>query len=93
MSENRVILINAFRLECVLFIKFHQLSSGKLTCVPFHVIKYIVINDDGGSTIFTNLVSPQSGKLKNFRSKESPNEIYKSSVSIQQSHDGIFSLL
>lgn len=74
-----------------MFVKFHQLANGKVTLLPFHSIKYIVAHDDGGATISTNIPGSNPEKLRTFRSKESPEDIYNSARSKFSASDGILS--
>lgn len=76
-----------------MILKFHQTSDGKPTLLPIHAIKFIVAHDDGGTIIYTNLTIANSAKLRNFRTKESIEQLYmKMERSIYMS-DGIFSNL
>lgn len=76
-----------------MLIKFHQISNGKLTLIPLHVIRYVVDHEDGGASVYTTLPAANPDKQKSFRTKETAEQIYNSTRSDVRLSDGIFSQL
>lgn len=76
-----------------MFLKFLQFANGKMTLVPMHKIKFIQDHDDGGAIIYTDIPASDPTKTRNFRTKETANELYEKSKINASPASGLFSSL
>lgn len=67
-----------------MLVKFTIADNGKKSVVPLHLVRMIVENEGGGCTIYTDLQAGTTNKKREFKTKETIEEI-QSGINVQAS--------
>lgn len=74
-----------------MFLYFHQFSNDTLTMVPIEKIRFVQDHSEGGALIYTDISILNSEKGKQFRSKETVNELFDKHSKRAQFFPNLFS--